>query len=500
MIGKVLTRHFGNRRILVIVLFVVVGFGIPSHARMKAPTGLTPSTKSSNQTEVIERLSRFFGIDRVPARVIHKSPPQFMIDLYASITEPGGLVKRESPYRADVIRSFPDREWRQQMHFYYNVSYLSEGEKLLAAEFHIFKLNPRPSSEGEQMPPHVIEIKVYQVLDPEHINSPQGLKLLDAKRTSAHLHGWFVFQVKNAVNEWINGSAVNYGFLVTTTSSTGRHVNGSYVRFAQRKEHHESKQPILVAYTDDGMARHPSYISPNDENYMQIKKDILKKQRQRMRQFKGKDFLQAVRLLNEREREEDQLRNKHLQSILGTSEHTRRRRSTDQESDSTTSTSDQVKKKKKKLSKEERRQRKQRRREERRRKRQKRKRNKKKGKDKRALDYYRPYRRQRRNCARHQMYVDFDEIGWSGWIISPKGYNAYHCKGACPFPLGQSQKPTNHATVQSIVHALKVGKDVSTPCCVPNKLYSISLLYFDDDENVILKQYDDMVAASCGCH
>lgn len=96
--------------------------------------------------------------------------------------------------------------------------------------------------------------------------------------------------------------------------------------------------------------------------------------------------------------------------------------------------------------------------------------------------------------------MDFDEIGWSGWIISPKGYNAYHCKGACPFPLGQNQKPTNHATVQSIVHALRIGKEVEMPCCVPNKLFSISLLYFDDDENVILKQYDDMVAASCGCH
>ena len=110
------------------------------------------------------------------------------------------------------------------------------------------------------------------------------------------------------------------------------------------------------------------------------------------------------------------------------------------------------------------------------------------------------YSRNRKSCSRRQMYVDFDEIGWAGWIISPKGYNAYHCKGSCPFPLGQSQKPTNHATVQSIVHALRVAKGVSTPCCVPNKLYSISLLYFDDSENVILKQYDDMVAASCGCH
>lgn len=45
----------------------------------------------------------------------------------------------------------------------------------------------------------------------------------------------------------------------------GREVNGSYVRFAQRHQHHDSKQPILVVYTDDGMSRHPNYISPNDE-------------------------------------------------------------------------------------------------------------------------------------------------------------------------------------------------------------------------------------------
>ena len=116
-----------------------------------------------------------------------------------------------------------------------------------------------------------------------------------------------------------------------------------------------------------------------------------------------------------------------------------------------------------------------------------------------SSNYYRYGRRRKKSCQRQELYVDFDEIGWSGWIISPKGYNAYHCKGMCPFPLGQNQKPTNHATVQSIVHALRIGKDVEMPCCVPNKLYSISLLYFDDHENVILKQYDDMVASSCGC-
>uniref|UniRef100_A0AAY4D8V4 TGF-beta family profile domain-containing protein n=1 Tax=Denticeps clupeoides TaxID=299321 RepID=A0AAY4D8V4_9TELE len=103
-------------------------------------------------------------------------------------------------------------------------------------------------------------------------------------------------------------------------------------------------------------------------------------------------------------------------------------------------------------------------------------------------------------CQKRPLYVDFEKIGWSGWIISPRGYNAYHCRGSCPFPLGESLRATNHATVQSIVNALRLSGEVEKPCCVPDKLHSISLLYFDDEENVVLKQYDNMVAVSCGCH
>nr|CAH0111354.1 unnamed protein product [Daphnia galeata] len=103
-------------------------------------------------------------------------------------------------------------------------------------------------------------------------------------------------------------------------------------------------------------------------------------------------------------------------------------------------------------------------------------------------------------CHRQELYVEFESIGWSEWIIAPKGYNAYHCTGICSFPLGQSQKPTNHATVQSIVHEMNLAKSVAMPCCVPNRLLSLSLLYYDENDNVVLKQYGEMVADSCGCH
>jgi hypothetical protein len=49
------------------------------------------------------------------------------------------------------------------------------------------------------------------VLDPDKLYTVGGLKLLDAKRISVHNHGWLVFQVKKAVEEWVNGSSQNNG-------------------------------------------------------------------------------------------------------------------------------------------------------------------------------------------------------------------------------------------------------------------------------------------------
>ncbi|KAI1236354.1 hypothetical protein IHE44_0001642 [Lamprotornis superbus] len=100
-------------------------------------------------------------------------------------------------------------------------------------------------------------------------------------------------------------------------------------------------------------------------------------------------------------------------------------------------------------------------------------------------------------CHRRELYVDFHAIGWSGWIIHPSGYNAFYCRGSCIFPLGESLNATNHATVQSIVYTLKLSQDVSMPCCVPDELKSLNLLYFDDKQNVVLKNYKDMVATRC---
>lgn len=38
-------------------------------------------------------------------------------------------------------------------------------------------------------------------------------------------------------------------------------------------------------------------------------------------------------------------------------------------------------------------------------------------------------------CSRRYMKVDFADIGWSEWVISPKSFDAYYCAGGCEFPM-----------------------------------------------------------------
>lgn len=105
----------------------------------------------------------------------------------------------------------------------------------------------------------------------------------------------------------------------------------------------------------------------------------------------------------------------------------------------------------------------------------------------------------KRSCQTRTLYVSFKELGWQDWIIAPDGYAAFFCNGECSFPLNAQMNATNHAIVQTLVNLMKPS-DVPKPCCAPTKLSPISVLYFDDNSNVILKKYKNMVVKACGCH
>lgn len=102
------------------------------------------------------------------------------------------------------------------------------------------------------------------------------------------------------------------------------------------------------------------------------------------------------------------------------------------------------------------------------------------------------------NCRRHNLYVDFGDVGWNDWIVAPPGYDAYYCHGDCPFPLADHLNSTNHAIVQTLVNSVNPSA-VPKACCVPTALSSISMLYLDEENKVVLKNYQDMAVLGCGC-
>ncbi|KAM9848235.1 growth/differentiation factor 10 [Aulostomus maculatus] len=106
---------------------------------------------------------------------------------------------------------------------------------------------------------------------------------------------------------------------------------------------------------------------------------------------------------------------------------------------------------------------------------------------------------QQRGCSRRNLRVDFADIGWSEWVIAPKAFDAYYCSGTCGFPMPKMAKPSNHATIQSIVRAVGIIPGVPEPCCVPEKMSSLAVLYQDESNNLVLKIYPNMSVQSCSC-
>ncbi|KAJ0005155.1 hypothetical protein NQD34_011369 [Periophthalmus magnuspinnatus] len=106
---------------------------------------------------------------------------------------------------------------------------------------------------------------------------------------------------------------------------------------------------------------------------------------------------------------------------------------------------------------------------------------------------------QERTCSRRNLRVDFADIGWSEWVIAPKAFEAYYCAGTCGFPIPKVTRPSNHATIQSIVRAVGIIPGIPEPCCVPEKMSPLPVLYQDEANNPVLKVYPNMSVQSCSC-
>lgn len=101
-------------------------------------------------------------------------------------------------------------------------------------------------------------------------------------------------------------------------------------------------------------------------------------------------------------------------------------------------------------------------------------------------------------CRRRRMLVSFADFGWTNWIIAPKDYDAFYCRGNCAFPIPGHLNPTSHAVIQSTISSMN-SQFMKPACCVPDKLKSIAMLHLDSNDRVVYQKKEDMVVVSCAC-
>lgn len=332
---------------------------------------------------------------------------------------------------------------------WFNVTYIPKIEVLSDAELRIYvERNTTHEPDLDKVLKH--KLQVFEIMKPVSKDEEPISRLIDVQDIVVQNSSWISLDVHPAVLKWKNKPRANHGLEIRVvpnkqnpSSSPLKHVRLRRAAGVEDVEWNIQK-PLLVTYTDDGKASNLSRTKRNSDT--------------------GDDTENG----DEIEANSDSDTKK---------KHKKRKRKKCPKGD-----------KGKKCRK--------RRKEKRGRRKDKRKKKDKKGKNEN------PPGKERQGhddlCGRKPLYVDFSDVQWDDWIVAPPGYAAYYCDGNCPFPLNGNLNTTNHAIVQTLVHAVD-SRAAPKACCVPTSLSSISMLYLDEHEKVILKVYDDMVVEGCGC-
>ena len=105
-------------------------------------------------------------------------------------------------------------------------------------------------------------------------------------------------------------------------------------------------------------------------------------------------------------------------------------------------------------------------------------------------------------CCLVDYYVSFADIGWSNWIIAPRGVHFNYCKGPC-----SGLSALRHREILLMqrfsLRPVKNGPDRGRmeACCVVTKMTSISLLYRTGPGPYAIAKTDmpNIRAVECGC-
>ena len=101
------------------------------------------------------------------------------------------------------------------------------------------------------------------------------------------------------------------------------------------------------------------------------------------------------------------------------------------------------------------------------------------------------------SCCRSSLIVEFKDIGWDSWIVRPKLFNAYQCKGSCDQFIPNSRTDILKRAAKARNPKSKLGF-----CCSGSKFEGLPLLYFSEEngvKNLYSKTVKGIVVKQCGC-
>ncbi|XP_076303523.1 activin beta chain dawdle [Lasioglossum baleicum] len=108
-----------------------------------------------------------------------------------------------------------------------------------------------------------------------------------------------------------------------------------------------------------------------------------------------------------------------------------------------------------------------------------------------------------KECCRDELYINFEDMGWSDWILHPSGYHAYFCRGSCSSAASLTASGSAYNNVIRRLLARRGNtvhrKSEIVPCCSPTQFSPIQLLYVDSNNTITQKTLPNMVVEACGC-
>jgi len=97
-------------------------------------------------------------------------------------------------------------------------------------------------------------------------------------------------------------------------------------------------------------------------------------------------------------------------------------------------------------------------------------------------------------CCRYDYEINFENIGWN-WIIVPKRFNARHCAGECTSTL----LSTTRAKFERHANLSPPGNSQPNNCCHAQEMVPISMIHYDEQQNIVYSDMPDLKINRCSC-